>query len=233
MAVVERETNMLGNGVYSLAEGARLLRIPAGRLRTWFAGRTNRQQPFLEPDYEKRGAEIALSFRDLVDAFFADHLQAAGKGLRLQSIRRIYDNLKKRYGSKHGFCHQDLRTDGRTVFLHESDADGREVLIDMLDRQHVMAKVFLPFLKKLDFDPESGLANRWRIADGVVVDPAINFGKPIVVGSCVSTFVLAQACKGSRGDVRAVASWWDVPVEEVEAAVRFEAQMASTRKSAA
>lgn len=216
---------MLGKGVYSIAEAAHLVGVHPARLRTWFVGRPGRQTPFFEPDHTRVGGRIAISFRDLVDAWVASQFRE--RGLSLQSLRRIHSNLQKRFGDKHGFCHESLKTDGRTVFLHAVDDEGREKLLDLLDNQLLMPKVILPFLEQLDFDPVSHLATRWRIASGVLVDPTINFGKPIVTGSCVATAVLAEAYNANEQNAARVASWFNVSEDDVLEAVRFEHRLAA------
>ena len=41
-------------------------------------------------------------------------------------------------------------------------------------------QILLPFLTSIDYDKVQLLARRWRIAEAVVLDPAICFGKPII-----------------------------------------------------
>ncbi len=223
---------MLGLGVYSVSEAAQLTGLRPARIRAWFEGRRGgfEQKPFLKPDYERRGKDIAISFRDLVDAYVASQFRSAG--FSLQTLRRVYDNLKKRANGKHGFSHRALLTDGDSVFWHEvRDGREREILVDLKNNQHTLPKVLLPFLTSLDFDPTSALATRWRIADNVVVDPEINFGKPIVVGTGVSTRVLAKCFDANGKDERAVALWYDVRLEDVRSAVMFETHLALRRAS--
>lgn len=46
----------------------------------------------------------------------------------------------------------------------------------------VFPDIIEPFLKQLDYDPDTHLARRWHIADGVVLNPGILLGKPVVEG---------------------------------------------------
>ncbi|MBX3474977.1 MAG: DUF433 domain-containing protein [Planctomycetes bacterium] len=218
---------MIGHGVYGIAEAAKLTGLHPGRLGRWFKGRSDHpeMEPFLIADYEPRGGKLAISFRDMVDAFIASQLYT--HGVRVPTLRKVYRNLQQRFGGKHGFSHEELRTDGSTVFLHSLSDTDREGLVDLLNNQRVMPKVLMPFLRKLDFDPISKLAVRWRIADGVVVDPSMNFGKPVATGAGVSTHVLYRAYLANGHNLQTVSGWYDVDISAVRAAVAFEQGLAA------
>jgi uncharacterized protein (DUF433 family) len=227
-----KQPTYLGNGVYSLPEAARLVGMTPQRLRTWFAGRKGRQDAFFQPDYEPRDGQLAISFRDMIDAFVAVQFRDRRWGASrpsLERLRRIYRNAQELLGTKHAFCHQEFHTDGRTLFMKLADAEGHSKLVDLFDRQLMLDKVILPFLKKLDYDPEVQLAYRWNIADGVVLDPQINFGKPVVRASGISTRVLAGAYEANNRNADIVANWWDVSAEDVLAAVQFERTLRGER----
>ena len=78
------------------------------------------------------------------------------------------------------------------------------------------------WLKHLDYDASTKLASRWNIAEGVVVDPRISFGKPVIRSTGVTTFVLANQYKANRKNSGLVADLYDVSEEDVLNAVRFE-----------
>jgi uncharacterized protein (DUF433 family) len=218
----------IGFGVYSIAEAARLTKLNPARLRAWFVGRKGQfaQEPLLEPDYARVGGDMAISFLDMVDAYVASQYRSLPEPLSLETLRRAYRNLSQRINGKHGFSHRALLTDGKSIFLKEAqDERDREILIDLQNNQYAMPAVLLPFLRSLEFDKNSNLASRWNIAEGVVVDPALNFGKPIVAVSGISTRVLAGAWRANDRDTEKVAMWYDVQPAEVEAAVAFECTM--------
>lgn len=216
-------SSALGQGVYSVTDGAKLLRVSPSKLRYWFVGGKDRK-PFFEPEYKVDNAPLLLSFHDLIDAFFA--VQLRSHGLSLQQLRRVYEGLKKYFGEKHAFCREDLRTDGETIFLHVVDDRGRQELVEVLSRQRCFPQVLLPFLKQLDFDVKR-MASRWNIARGVVVDPAISYGQPVVLGSCISAEILARQWRANGRNMDRVAAFWDIPQSQVESAVRFIEGMAA------
>lgn len=223
VTAAEKIHPMLGGGVYSLAEAARLTGISPQVMRAWFVGRSGRQKPVLKSDYGMDDKNPVISFRDMVDAFILSQFRELG--IPLQRLRQIWVNIQNRFGIKHGFCHEQLQTDGGTIFLKEADKAGGKKLVDLFNNQLVIPRVILPFLRTLDFDPQSRLANLWNIGAGVVVNPAVNFGKPVVKDSGISTVILNQVYQANDLDAQLVAGWFNVRPDEVLAAVAFEKQI--------
>lgn len=220
-------TTILGNGVYGLSEAARLTRLKTSRLREWFREETNRpsRSRVFVSDYQDLAGGKAISFLDLIEVFVAGQLRE--HGVSLQTLRKVRQALKHDLGTKHPFSRQEVRSNGRTVFTIGLDDDGRSEMIDVLNRQRVFAEILLPFLKTIDYDRVSKLASKWSIAKGVVVDPRICFGKPIVADVGIKTSVLANAYTVNDEDAEAVADWYDVLPEHVMDAVRFERSFAA------
>ncbi|MEX2016178.1 MAG: DUF433 domain-containing protein, partial [Candidatus Hydrogenedentales bacterium] len=76
-------------------------------------------------------------------------------------------------------------------------------------------------LEDVDFDEKSGLARRWHISPGVVIDPARNFGKPILEDSGITTYVVANNYIANSQRANFVGELFDIPPEQVKHAVDF------------
>lgn len=216
----------LGLGIYDLREAARLTGLHPARVRRWFVQRPSEasRKPVLKADYSPVGDECPISFLDLIDVFVFGQLRT--HGVSLPTLRKVYSRLQADL-KRHPFAHSRLATDGQEVFLRAAGADGREELIEVLHRQRVFPEIIAPFLKQLDYDPVTELANRWRIAEGVVLNPAIALGKPIVDGVFLKTDLLAAAYAANGGDADGVARWYNVSPEDVLTAARFESELAA------
>ena len=212
----------LGLGIYDLREAARLTRLNPVRIRRWFIQRPSEsnRSPALRSDYGISEGEVAISFLDLIDVFVFGQLRT--HGVSLPTLRKISVRLQKDLDTRHPFAHSRLATDGHEVFFRGIDTDGKEELVEVLTRQKVFPEIIAPFLKKLDYDPATELARMWRIARGVVLDPKIALGKPVVDGVFVKTELLAAAWRANRQDADAVARWYNVAPEDVMRAVEFE-----------
>lgn len=220
-------TTMIGLGIYDFREAARLTRLNPVRVRRWFAPPPSEadRKPILKPDYPPVHGDYAISFLDMIDVFVFGQLRTGG--VSLPTLRKVYHRLQQNLGQKHPFAHARLATDGKEVFLRAVDDTGREELIEVLTRQRVFPEIIAPFLKQLDYDQVSRLARLWRIADGVVLNPVIALGKPVVAGVNVKTEVLSAAYYANHQDEEAVARWYNVSPADVLTAVRFEANLAA------
>ena len=102
-----------------------------------------------------------------------------------------------------------MTKDGQ-VFLFGLDARGTEEIIKVLTQQRVFLDILLPFLRKMDYDEATEMDARWCIANMVVIDPKIGFGKPTIDGVGISTAVLAASYEANDRDAERVADWFKV-----------------------
>ncbi len=212
----------LGLGVYDLREAARFTGLNPVRVRRWFIQRPSEsnRKPALRSDYGVTQGEVAISFLDLIDVFVFGQLRT--HGVSLPTLRKVSVRLQKDLDTRHPFAHSRLAMDGHEVFLRGMESDGKDELVEVLTRQKVFPEIIAPFLKTLDYDPTTELAKLWRIAKGVVLNPTIALGKPIVDGVFVKTELLAAAWRANRQDADAVARWYNVGPDDVLRAVEFE-----------
>jgi uncharacterized protein (DUF433 family) len=216
---------MLGNGVYGYSEAALLTRLNRDRVREWFRVRREKPDPVFTSDYAPVGGGRAISFLDLIDVFVAGQLHEHGVSLR--TLRAVYARLRDDLKSSHPFCRSELLSDGKTVFMRGVDDKGLEELKEVLTRQKVFPQIILPFLRKIDYGEVSKMAERWRIAPMVVIDPRLCLGKPIVEAVSIPTAILAAAYQANGKDEKLVAGWYNIQPSHVLAAVEFETTLAA------
>ena len=217
----------LGHGVYSFAEVTKLTGLRSQRIREWFRGRASQagKKPLIPGDYAPVEGDFAISFLDLIDVYVAGQLRE--RDVPLQTLRRVFTKMSEELKTRHPFSHKELQTDGEDVFIRSIDEEGKEELVEVLTRQKVFVDIIEPFLKRIDYDADALLARRWHIADQVVVDPAICFGKPILEDVSIPTVVLFDAFRANNDDAELVGRWYQVRPEQVRAAVRFEERLAA------
>jgi uncharacterized protein (DUF433 family) len=216
---------MLGKGVYGVQEAARLARVRPNTVRRWFVGRNDsRIGPVLRPDYPSVNGRQAVSFLDLVDLLVVGRFREAR--VPLQTVRRVYQVLSKRLQTTHPFGHQKLLTDGNAVFVETLDALGDKYLEEVLTRQRAFPQILRQYLSEIVYGPQQ-IAARWNIAPGVVVDPSINFGKPTIAESGVSTYVLVSCYRANNCNAEAVSDLFEVSPDAVLRAVAFEQHLAA------
>jgi uncharacterized protein (DUF433 family) len=215
------DRGVLATGIYSFSEAARLIEVSPQRVRAWFRGWPGGQGPVFRSCLARGGSRPSvMGFLNLVEALVASQLRE--HGVTLPTIRKAHQHLAGMLGNRYPFAHQNLLTDGKTVFVHIAEEVGDAMVIDALDRQHVFERVVLPYLRRMKYSGASHLAEVWDIFDDVVIDPRRRFGKPIVERCGIATSILSASYEANGADEEAVADWFGIAPQDVRAAVKFE-----------
>ena len=114
---MERARSLLGVGIYSVPEAARMVDVSAPRIRRWLlgyqfkAGDTRRKSsPVWRPDLPVVDEILALSFHDLIEVRFVDYFLRLGVSWKvLRSAARFAAGVVH---STHPFSTQKFKTDG-------------------------------------------------------------------------------------------------------------------------
>ena len=213
--------SMLGEGIYGFSEVARLTGVSPRRIRAWFKGVPHRPGPVIHSDYaDMKGAGNLVSFLDMVDALVIGKLR--GYKVPLQYLRKVHHALIQEFGLSHPFCHKNIFTDGKQIFIHTAKESGEEILKELLTKQYAFPEILLPFLRQVEYDTDSLLVKRWKISPGIIIDPSRQYGKPIVDSVGIPTVVLTAAYEGNEQNVDAVGDWYGINPKEVSLAVNFE-----------
>lgn len=212
---------VLGNGIYSYSEAARLLGVAHQQVSGWFRVNRRGAASVLPNDYAE--LEIpAISFLDLVEASVAQRLRMCN--VKPARIRQLHDALGELWDTPHPFSRKELYVDssGQRIFSHLDERN--EVFLEVLAGQQAMPEVLVPILRRVEYDAETSLANRlWPMSDlPIVIDPRRRYGKPIVDTSGLPTSILYECFLANEGSYDFVAEWYNVTPEEVKHAVQFE-----------
>ena len=221
-----------GAGCYTAPEAARLLKIPALNIRRWLGGYSYRhrgeqiaQPPLWRPQLPRRGRQIDLGFRDLVELRFVDAFLKAG--LSLSTIRKCLEHARREVDDDRPFSTRRFQTDGRTIFFEGVASSDESAVLDLKNRQFVFKRIIERTFRDLDF--ENDAVSRWRPYHGkqsIVLDPQRSFGQPIAAKFGVPTVTLFEAV-AAEGAVERVAYLYEVPVSIVRDAVLFETELSA------
>jgi len=220
---------LLGKGLYSFPRASQLTGIPSQSLRRWALGRTSgplstSSRPLVPLELPSIEGEQALSFLNLVELKLVGEFRRLE--LPLQYIRRVVEVLRDSYDVDHPLACRRLLTDGRAIFA-EIDEHGDFACIEIAGRRPnhvVIEEVIQPFFQDIEFYHDSDLAKRWfpmGAGGGVMLDPAIAMGEPVLSDFGVQTSLLASLV-ASGDSVEKVADWYEVPPSGVRRAVHFE-----------
>ena len=209
--------------MYTIREAAWMLQQSEAKLRRWLFAAGEAQ--FLHG--MKAGRACFIEFPVLIEALVVGQLRAAG--FPMQQIRRARTAFAKRTQAEYPFAHETLRIDCNNKKLYWL-ADGS--LTDLESQQMAFLKVIGPYLDALEFDPATHMATRWAIGRGVVVDPNVGYGGPVIAGTRVSADLVAAMFKRT-GDAAATAEWYDITPDQVHAASDLMTRLAAKRQMAA
>lgn len=221
--------SLLSSGIYSIPQAAMLLDIHPARLRGWVCGHQGAKgRPLIRTQLPRVDHRIALSFVNLIEAKFIATF--ASKGLSVLSMRYMAEEAERFLSDPHPFATDWIfKTDGKRIYVEAMERANDPCLYDLKGHNFAMHGVLArEFVDGVEFSA-NGLADAWfprkEIAPSVLVSPKVSFGAPALATTGVPTEALKAAYLAEDRDAEAVARWFEVPVEEVLEAVRFEANL--------
>jgi len=235
-----RGRGLLGIGLYTVSEAARLLSFSARmpitprRLGRWING-----YKWYDPSDRSSGpvvpSDIILANQDVISfAVFCELLVVCAflrEGLRLPIIRAAHEVARNRYKDAHPFALGKFYTNGKDILrqLSPEEIDPRskvDRVIEEIDHSQVVFDRFiLPYYRDMDYVKDFA-ARFWPLgkASSIVIDPERAFGKPIENRTGVPTFALYGPTLAGEAP-KAIADWFGVPVRGVNDAIKYEAAL--------
>ena len=219
---------------YRLPEAAHYLRTPLSTLRFWIFGQSYQtasgkrtSKPIITiPE----GWPPRLSFINMVEAHVLSGIRYQHR-VPLGAVRRALEYLARESASPHPLAEEQFQTDGVNLFVERL---GHLVNISA-DSQLAMREILRALLRRIERD-ERGFAirlypfsRRPKLAPPlvddspklVVIDPRVAFGRPVLVGSGVTTSAIAERFDAGES-IEALAADYGRPRDEIEEAVRCE-----------
>ncbi len=221
---------LVGVGIYTPGEASLYTGIPTADIRRWLFGYSSNgvQQAGLWQSELSNVDDCILGFHDLLEIRFVHAFRQ--HGLSLQAIRNASRQASELFGQPYPFTCKRFQTDGRSIFATVLDETGDETLLDLLKKQYAFKQIIKPSLYEgIDYSGK-GSAQRWypvKHSKAVVLDPARNFGKPVLAATGVDTAAIFSAYEAEGRDTRRVAMLYEIPTVAVKAAVEFEQRNAA------
>ena len=199
--------------LYSSAEAARHLDVPASTFRSWARGYRNQPpgrppvvgEPIVTTVPADAGASIP--FVGLAEGYVLSAIRRAG--VPLQRIRPALDRLRDELGIGHVLASRKLYTDGAEVLYDYAEHGGdtpearsaRELVVVRND-QRVFNEIIDSYLKRIDFHDDQWARvihlPKYGTTD-VVVDQRRGFGAPIFATGGVRLETVLAAFKRGAG----------------------------------
>ncbi len=178
-------------------------------------------------DADLADAQI-LSFKDLLELRTVARFVQQGVSLR---VVRATIEVAREYLGDYPLHSRRFVTDGRKIFLEAVERAGEDAkMLDVRERQFAFDAIIRPSLIEGIEYGGNAQALRWYPVPKrrvIVLNPALQFGEPIIEEAGVPTDTLVAAFKAEGGDARRVARLYRVTPQAVRAAVEFEHRLAA------
>lgn len=189
---------------YSLPDAAHYLRLPVSTLREWTCGRAGAGRsvaPLVQLPRASRGRR-ALSFYNLVECHVLSSIRRE-HGVTLQCVRKALDVVRREKKVNRPLLDEQFETDGVRLFVREL---GRLINVSDGTWQYAMGQLLRASLKRIEPDskglpirlfpyPDKPRADAPRFAK---VDPAVAFGRPVLVGTGIPTAEVASRARAGE-----------------------------------
>jgi hypothetical protein len=225
----------MGTGIYTPAEAAVLLHERPDTVRRWaFGYRRNRatgrvaHPPLIHTELPTVEGQDALTFVELIELLYIRAFERAGVSWSL--IRGAANVAARMFSTRHPFALRQVYVDPRSVYGSVREDDGSESLVELVGHgQHAMPQLVKPYLEQIDFGANDVARRWWPMGrdGGVVVDPLVAFGLPVVaevgmrVHSLASAYDAEVPAFGESGAVDRVAWTYEIEPAHVRTALQF------------
>jgi uncharacterized protein (DUF433 family) len=223
---------------YNLFEASHYLRVPENTIRNWAfgysygtrSGNVARTRSLIQAaDTRQR----LFSFVNLVELHVISALRRDHK-VQMSKIRRAIEYLEIELRSAHPLIDEEMETDGTDIFVTKYGS----LINASRDGQLAMKSLLQAHLRRIERD-EQGVAIRLfpftRTRDAgttadapklIAIDPAVAFGRPVIVGSRVPTSEIGERFQAGESPSE-LATDFGRTEEEIWEAIRCEFQTAA------
>ena len=223
--------DMIGIGLYTIGDAARLAEVSPARVRGWVRGYSRgegqpRRSAIVDHGLPDMDGRTALSFRELIEVRFVRHFLRAGVSWR--AIWRAAEEARRELLGRND-AQLRFSTDGVTVFADALAKEGDRRARDLVANQYVLLQIMEPSIRG-EFDlAADNLIRAWiprHETPLVMLNPRRSFGHPIVEPG-IPTATLVDALGAEGGDTARVAALFEATEEAVRQAAAFEMTLAA------
>jgi uncharacterized protein (DUF433 family) len=211
----------LGNGIYTIREIARILRLPYAKVHRWlntyWEGELGK---FFEGNYSwKVENSQAVGFHTLIEFYIL--VQFAEAGVKTREVLKAHVELSKELQTPFPFAQRNvlekIRTDGKKIFL---TSNGITCTLD--GTKQLNLSFIRLFLKNLEFDSDLVASRFWPLGKdkGILVDPRRKFGHPVVNKSNIYPETIYNLYKAGEPE-KFIAFTYEISEEDVRHAIEY------------
>ncbi len=216
---MQKDFQILGMGIYSPREAARLVGLKPQDVRRWTRG-SGPTLPLWNAYFQELDDSSEISFLDLIEVRVVSSLRR--NGISLQAIRFAIEYAQEEFKIDRPLATLSFKTDGKEILINAVENDGELTSLNFKRAgQKVFSKIIQQSLVDLEF--ENARPVRWKPknAKSVVIDPERAFGAPILDEFGISTRVIYDEYQNFN-DLSYLSKIYEVPKKIIQSAISFE-----------
>jgi len=219
--------------LYTAAEAARFLRLPASTVRAWAFGqgyKVNDQPRRFQPVISAADPKgRRLSFVNLVELLVLAAIRMDHQ-VELKQVRSAVEFLRKKFPSPHPLADNDFQTNGIDLFVEKYG----KLLNISRDGQIAIKEIIQQYLQLVERDA-SGVPFKLHLprrADApeplvaVVIDPERGYGRPVLDGRGIRTEVVIERFQAGES-ITSLANDYGLSAATVEDILRSHQPLAA------
>lgn len=208
----------IGQGIYTAADAARILKVPYPKANYWFKYYAK----------ERLGSSIGFKYhfhvRDIVAVNFLTLIEMyvfymlKEKGIKTRKIMEAHSVMANFLDTPHPFAKEDIYVNEKSLLFGNEDhlitADKR--------LQTVIVQVLKPFISKIQFNEDKMAKKFYPLGKKktIVVNPENQFGQPVIDGTNILTQTIYTLSNAGES-YKSIAKLYDLNLKQVKDAIDF------------
>jgi uncharacterized protein (DUF433 family) len=228
--------------LYTMAETARYLGVPATTFAAWVKGYRREfpdrpsviGNPLITAVRPEARGKACIPFVGLAEGMFLSALRRAG--IPLQQIRPALEVVRTKIGVEHALASKRLYVAGAQLLwevskegaVNDEARSGARDLIVLRSGQYVFREVIDRYLRRIEYDEMYARRvhlPRYEVAD-IAADPEMNFGQPYFTHGGTPLHVVRGMIKAGES-IEEIAADFDLRVDEVTEVAQREGLLAA------
>lgn len=211
------DESVIVNGIYSISEAAMYAKISSRMLRRWLRGTKTSNSVIKQKSLIEDGEYI--NFLDFIQTLAVREIRIQ-YDIPLSKIREAVDFLTIEKNIAYPLAREhEIFTDGKGIFIFVNDREDLIKITSPNKEQYNLKQIVQVYLSEIDFNDE-GYANSFHPHPGVLMDPQIRFGEPIVKECGIRAVTLYDAVL-SEGNITNAAKAFGVSEDNVQTAYSY------------
>jgi len=199
----------LGTGIFLTSDISLILGINTQKVNSWLENYWSEKIHYFEKTK-------TVNFLTLIEVYvFNTFLE---NGVKRNKIKKFHKNLSEKLNTDYPFAHHEFFYSNKEIYTSKQT----NIYFDT-DFNYIIDSFIIPFTNKIEYSDVTNIATKFYPLgknSNIVIDPQIQFGKPTVNGTRLTTDVIEEMLK-NKMKPKVIASWYEVEEEIICEIAKF------------